>query len=195
MRMLLGDRDRGMEKIMRFFVSRSFLFGVTAGVIKDEQGIERFRFLNSGKVGYSFELFDMKGTKCAEVKQMISLSNKFTVKTDVKDIIILFKHKLKINGDAYCRFKGIDWSTEGDIHHHNYSIRDGSSIVARVRLTGTEYRTDKIVDMTDGLKALQNEKQRSLEIDLTDGYDDPLTLAVVMAVELAEQCDGSRYSG
>lgn len=180
---------------MRYSFSRSFILGAPDAVVKDEQGNDCYKLVNKGKVGFNYELFDVSGKSHAIIKQVISFKNKFVIRTNDRDITMLFKHELKINGDAYCQFKGLDWSTDGDLHHHEYSVRAGNGVVARVRITGSDYNTGKTVSIADGINALQNEMQRSLEIECIDENNIPLTLAIIIAIELAERSDGSRYSG
>lgn len=59
---------------MRYSVSRSFVFGMSDTIIKDEQGNDCFKLTNNAKVGLDYELLDL------------------------------------------------DWRTERDIHHYEYSV-------------------------------------------------------------------------
>ena len=177
---------------MRFYAERTYLMGTFDIEIKDAQGNCCYKLVNQGKVGYNYGLYDVGGNKLANVKQHIAFSfkNRFDVDMDGKKVEIVFTHKLKINGEAYCKFTGLDLSTEGDIHHHDYSLKDDSGIVARVRLIDYEKP-----DMSDLIGTIKNAMNTPLEIDLRDDEDTPLVLALVFAIELAEKCDGSRYSG
>lgn len=173
---------------MRYYADRSYLMGTFDVAIKDELGNDRYILSNQGKVGYNYALRDSSGKKYADIKQVISFSNKFRIQAEGREIEMSFKYPFKINPDPYCKFKGLDWSTEGDIHHHEYCVRDGSNVVARVGLAGGRDRNMNTVQ-----RALDN-MQRDIEIECSDEYDDPLTLAVVIAIELAEHSDGTRNS-
>ena len=59
----------------------------------------------------------------------------------------------------------------------------------------TALTTEQKAEITKTINALQNEMQRSLEIECIDENNIPLTLAIIIAIELAERSDGSRYSG
>lgn len=177
---------------MRYFANRSFLMGTFDILITDENGAECFSLLNQGKIGYNYGLYDQDKRKLGNVKQHIAFSfkNRFDVDLNGREVQIVFSHRFKINGEAYCKFTGLDWRTEGDLHHHDYSVLDGNKVMARVRLTGTVEQ-----DKRDPFKVVANEMNRSLEIECADDGDAALILAVVFAIELAEKCDGSRYSG
>lgn len=175
-------------KNMRYYANRSYVLGTFDIKIKDEEGNDRYVFSNQGKVGYNYALCDTSGKKYADIKQVISFRNKIRIQTDTKEIEMSFKYPFKINPDPYCKFKGLNWITEGDIHHHEYCVHDESNVVARVGLTGTQD-----VDANAVTKALNN-MHRDLEIECSDEYDAPLILAVVIAIELAECSAGTHSS-
>ena len=66
------------------------------------------------------------------------------------------------------------------------SILDGSYEVARVRMTGA---LDPNMDLFSKMIAT---KHREMEIDCNDKYDEPLTFAVIIAIEIAADAEGSR---
>ena len=179
---------------MKYRAARAYLSGTYDTVIKDAMYRDCFTLTNQGKVGYNYALCDMSGKKYADVKQvisfiqMITFNNKYRINTETKEILMHYTYPPKINGDPYCKFKGLDWSTQGDIHQHEYSVLDGANVVAQVRLTGTPTQASNPLE-----KAL-SDRNRDLEIDCNENYDVPLTLAVVFAIELAEKTDGTRYS-
>ena len=144
---------------MKFYASRSYLRGTYDFMIRDDKGNDYFSLTNQGKVGYNYALCDMSGKKYADVKQVISFSNKFRINTETKEIMMYFKYHFKINSDPYCSFKGLDWSTEGDIHKHDYCVLDGANVVAQVHLTGTPSQRANLIE-----RALEN-RERDLEID------------------------------
>lgn len=173
---------------MRYYAKRSYLMGTFDIPVTDDQGTECFKLINQGKIGFNYSLTDKSGRKLANVKQHIGFSFKprFDIEIENKKISAVLSHKMKINGDAYCKFTGLDWSTDGNLHHHDYQVMDGARVMARVYLKGTSVQA-----RTDPFKAIQNELDRPLVIECGDDADEPLVLAVVFAIELAERCDNS----
>ena len=77
---------------------------------------------------------------------------------------------------------------KGKLHYHDYCVLDAANVVAQVRLAGTPSQAANLLERS------LNDTKRDLEIDCNDGYEVPLTLAVIFAIELAEKTDGSRNS-
>ncbi|MBP5493023.1 MAG: hypothetical protein J6Y08_09275 [Clostridiales bacterium] len=171
---------------MKYRVPRSLTFGMGNIEIKDEWGKDRYNLLYLHKVGYSFEFCDVAGKKFADIKQVISFSNKFKVKTETKEVTVHFKYPLKINALPYCKFTNLDWSTQGDIHHREYFVLDGSKEVAHISLAGPANDDPHLT------RRALSDMQRDLEIKVSDEYDEPLTLAVIIAIELAQKADATR---
>ena len=171
---------------MKYIVNRISVSNTPDFIIRDAHGKDLYKLTNQAKVGSNYGLFDVAGKKCADIKQVISFSNKIRITSDSREITLTLSFPYRINGDPFIKFKGLDWSTQGNICHHVYSILDGSYEVARVRMTGA---LDPNMDLFSKMIAT---KHREMEIDCNDKYDEPLTFAVIIAIEIAADAEGSR---
>ena len=118
------------------------------------------KFISLGK---KLHILDTNGEEVAFVKQeLLTFMPKFTVLQNGEEVAQIQK-KMSFLKPKYV-VTGLDWTIEGDVFGHDYTIFSGENAIVSIH--------KKWMSWGD-----------TFELDLADAADVPLTVAVVLAID------------
>ena len=124
-------------------------------------------------VGKKLHVYDAAGNELAFVKQkVVSFMPTFTVEIDGQDVAVI---KKKFSLKPKYVIEGPDWEVHGNFTGHDYDITENEKTIVSIHKKW----------MTWG---------DSFELDIADGSDEVLAVAVVLAIDAvmdAQQSSGS----
>lgn len=95
-------------------------------------------------------------------RKKFTFLSKFIVCRDGKEVARIIK-KLHFFSPRYV-VEGLGWTIEGKMNHHHYTVSEGDRVIAKI--------SKKWVSFGD-----------SYEIDISDGADEVMALAIVLAID------------
>jgi len=139
--------------------------------ITDEYGNQIFSAVGEISIGRRMHLYDAQNNEVAFIQQrLMRLLPRFSVyigNNHVTDIVKEFKF---FKNDYH--LEGLDWKINGSVMAHDYTIESGGRYIASIHKHW----------MTWG---------DSFEIDINDGEDIVLALAVIIAIDCVIDCSQS----
>ena len=156
-------RKRGRFQLGLYLKQRVFSWGDSFYAY---DALENERYRIQGEVfswGKKLHLYDLQGAELAYIEQkLLTFLPRFAVfqrgvpVAEVVKEFTLFRHAYRVDG--------LGWTVEGDFWGHDYRILDGERTVATVNKAWLTFGD-------------------TYHIDITDGYDEALTLAVVLVID------------
>ena len=152
----------------KLFMKQNILSNLDKFTVKNEEEADCYQvhgdYLQMG--GKKLHIEDMSGRELAMVQQkLLALMPKFFVLkngeqvAEIKKKMALFKAKYLVEGPG--------WEVKGSILDHDYTIMDGDREVVRLHKAWLSWGD-------------------SYEIDISDGTDETLALAVVLAIDCVQ---------
>lgn len=117
----------------RFTLNQKLLALIDQFTVKDEAGEDRYSVKRQWvSIGRQLHVYDPDGNEVASIRQKVpALLPKFHVNIPGLPEILVAK-ELTLLRPRYS-IQGLDWEVEGDVLHHDFSIRQGIREVARIR--------------------------------------------------------------
>ena len=149
---------------MKLYMQQKFFSWKDRAWIKDANGEERY--FVEGKVfsfGKKLRIMDTHERELAFVhEKVMSLMPRFFVQIDGKDVVCIHK-KFTFLKPKYV-VEGLGWDVQGEFLAHDYTIYDNGRVIVTIH--------KKWMSWGD-----------AFELDVADGTDEVLALAVVLAID------------
>ncbi|MBQ7372404.1 MAG: LURP-one-related family protein [Blautia sp.] len=160
----------------KLFMKQNIFSNLDKFTVKNEEEADRYQVhgdnLQIG--GKKLHIEDMSGREMAMVQQkLLALMPKFFVfqngekVAEIKKKMALFKAKYIVEGPG--------WEVKGSILDHDYTITDGGREIIRLHKAWFSWGD-------------------SYEIDISDGTDEALALAVVLAIDCVQAAQAEAAS-
>ncbi len=142
--------------------------------VKDELGNDRYSV--EGEIfswGHKLHVFDMENREVAFIKQeILTFLPKFEVYIG-DDLAVVVKKEFTFFVQKYT-LEGTDWTVDGDFWEHRYEISGSSGSVASIAKAFFSWGD-------------------SYQIDISDGADEVLVLATVLAIDCVIEDSSSNH--
>ena len=160
----------------KLYIKQQLFSGIDKFTVKNEQEEDRY-LVESDYVqvgGKKLHIRDMSGNEILMVQQkLLSLRSKSTVMKNGEQVAMI-KKKFAFFGSKYL-VEGPDWEIKGSIMGHDYTITHGSEQIVYLHKVWFSWGD-------------------SYELDISDGADEALALAAVIAIDLALEEEQSKLN-
>lgn len=148
---------------MKLYFKQKFLTLRQRSDITDEYGNVMFKTVGEISIGRRMHIYDNNDNELAFIKQrLFRLMPRFSVYVGGNYVADIVRNFTVFSQDY--RIEGLGWTIKGDWHAHDYTITSGGRYIASIH--------KKWMSVTD-----------SFEIDIADGEDYVMVLAVIIAID------------
>lgn len=158
---------------MKLYIRRNTSADNAAFDIYNEQGYNKYRFIQNDKKGYyGFEIVSVDGKSVCKVRKIpIGSVSAYSIKTGNRRVKLVC---VPVSADIKCRFYGVNWHITGDTVSKNFGILDvDNSVIATQKILLPDYELN-VFDKSNELVSIA----ASICIDLINTVDNRATQAV-----------------